>query len=143
MTEQPTKNKRLIVLVVSAIVALSLTLIFYYSFKDPVADKEMTELVAKYNENCPLIIQDGIRLESVSLPIEKVVQYNLTLLNVKKETAEIQVIKENIEQSLVSTTKANPGLKVFRDNNYTLIYNYKDIKGDFMFEIKIVPEQYK
>jgi len=141
--EQPAKNKRLIVLVISAIAALSLTLIFYYSFKDPVADSEMTELVAKYNENCPLIIQEGIQLESVNLPREKVVQYNLTLVNVKKETAEVGIIKENIEQSLISTVKANPGLKVFRDNKYTLIYNYKDIKGEFLFEIKISPEQYK
>ncbi len=141
--QQPTKKKRLIVLVISAIVALSLTLVLFYSFKDPVADKEMTELIAKYNENCPLIIQDGIQLESVSLPKEKVVQYNLTLVNVKKETAEIDVIKKNIEESLISTTKENPGLKVFRDNNYTLIYNYKDLKNEYLFEVVITPQQYK
>jgi len=141
--EQPAKNKRLIVLVISAIAALSLTLIFYYSFKDPVADSEMTELVAKYNENCPLIIQEGIQLESVNLPREKVVQYNLTLVNVKKETAEVEIIKQNIEQSLISTVKANPGLKVFRDNRYTLIYNYKDLKNEYLFEVVITPQQYK
>jgi len=141
--QQPTKKKRLIVLVISAIVALSLTLVLFYSFKDPVADKEMTELIAKYNENCPLIIQDGIQLESVNLPKEKVVQYNLSLVNVKKETAEIDVIKKNIEESLISTTKENPGLKVFRDNNYTLIYNYKDLKNEYLFEVVITPQQYK
>jgi len=141
--QQPTKKKRLIVLVISAIVALSLTLVLFYSFKDPVADKEMTELIAKYNENCPLIIQEGIQLESVSLPKEKVVQYNLTLVNVKKETAEIDVIKKNIEESLISTTKENPGLKVFRDQNYTLIYNYKDLKNEYLFEVVITPQQYK
>ena len=141
--QQPTKKKRLIVLVISAIVALSLTLVLFYSFKDPVADKEMTELIAKYNENCPLIIQEGIQLESVSLPKEKVVQYNLTLVNVKKETAEIDVIKKNIEESLISTTKENPGLKVFRDNNYTLIYNYKDLKNEYLFEVVITPQHYK
>ena len=141
--QQPTKKKRLIVLVISAIVALSLTLVLFYSFKDPVADKEMTELIAKYNENCPLIIQEGIQLESVSLPKEKVVQYNLTLVNVKKETAEIDVIKKNIEESLISTTKDNPGLKVFRDQNYTLIYNYKDLKNEYLFEVVITPQQYK
>ena len=141
--QQPTKKKRLVVLVISAIVALSLTLVLFYSFKDPVADKEMTELIAKYNENCPLIIQEGIQLESVSLPKEKVVQYNLTLVNVKKETAEIDVIKKNIEESLISTTKENPGLKVFRDQNYTLIYNYKDLKNEYLFEVVITPQQYK
>lgn len=141
--QQPTKNKKSTVLIVSAIVAFSLALILYYSFKEPAADKEMIELVAKYNNNCPLVIQEGIRLDNVTLPKDKVVQYNLTLLNVEKANAEIEVIKQNIEESLLSTVKANPGLKAFRDNNFTLIYNYDDKKADYLFEITITPEQYK
>lgn len=141
--QEPTKKRNSTVLIISAIVALSSALILYFSFKEPVADKEMIELVAKYNENCPLKIQEGIRLDNVTLPKDKVVQYNLTLLNVEKEKAEIETIKHNIEQSLISTTKANPGLKAFRDNNFTLIYNYDDKKEDYLFEITITPEQYK
>ncbi|HJY12209.1 MAG TPA: hypothetical protein VJ304_05435, partial [Flavobacterium sp.] len=96
--------------------------------------------------NCPLKIQEGIRLDSVSLPNlpeEEAVQYNLTLLNVDKETAEIDVIQAEIEKSLISTAKANPGLQVFRDNDYTLIYSYKDKKKTFLFAVKILPDQYK
>lgn len=141
--QQPTKNKKSTVLIVSAIVAFSLALILYYSFKEPVADKEMIELVEKYNNNCPLVIQEGIRLDNVTLPKDKVVQYNLTLLNVERATAEIEVIKQNVEESLLSTVKANPGLKAFRDNNFTLIYNYDDKKADYLFEITITPEQYQ
>ncbi|MBS7231755.1 hypothetical protein KHA90_12030 [Flavobacterium psychroterrae] len=141
--EQPTKKKNLTALIISAIVALSLALIVYYSFKEPVADKEMVELVEKYNANCPLTIQQGIRLDNVTLPKDKVVQYNLTLLNVDKQTAEVDTIKLNIQESLISTVKANPGLKIFRDNNFTLIYNYDDKKADYLFEITITPEQYK
>lgn len=141
--EQPTKKKNLTVLVISAIVALSLALILYYSFKEPVADKEMVELVEKYNANCPLTIQPGIRLDNVTLPKDKVVQYNLTLLNLEKQSAEIDTIKLNIQQSLISTVKANPGLRAFRDNGFTLIYNYDDKKADYLFEITITPDQYK
>ncbi|MBF4517364.1 hypothetical protein IRZ71_13455 [Flavobacterium sp. ANB] len=141
--QQPSKKKRLIVLVISGIIALSASLILYYSPKDPNLNIEITELVAKYNENCPLLIQPGIRLDSVSLPKKQVVQYNLTLVNVEKETAEIGTIKENIEQSLISTAKANPGIKTFRDNNFTLIYHYSDVKKVYLFEVTIVPDQYK
>lgn len=141
--QEPTKKKNSTVLIISAILALSLALILYFSFKEPVVDKEMIELVAKYNQNCPLTIQEGIRLDNVTLPKDKVVQYNLTLLNVEKETAEIQTIKENIAQSLLSTVKANPGLKAFRDNDFTLIYNYDDKKENYLFEVTITPEQYK
>ncbi|URC13348.1 hypothetical protein [Flavobacterium sp. B183] len=141
--QQPTKKKNSTILIVCAIAALLLALIAYCSFKEPVTDKGMIELVAKYNENCPLTIQEGIRLDNVTLPKDKVVQYNLTLLNVEKETAEIEVIKRNIEESLLSTVKANPGLKAFRDNDFTLIYNYDDKKENYLFQIMITPDQYK
>lgn len=142
MKEQ-TKTKKSTVLIISAIAALSIALIFYYSLKNPAADAQITELVANYNKNCPLVIQEGIRLDSVSLPDSKDVQYNLTLLNVEKKTAEIDTIKQNIEQSLLSTVKANPGLKTFRDNDFTLNYNYNDKNKVNLFQIVIVPDQYK
>lgn len=141
--KQPSKKKRLIVLIISGIIALSASLILYFSPKDPNLNIEITELVAKYNENCPLLIQPGIRLDSVSLPQKQVVQYNLTLVNVEKQTAEIETIKENIAQSLISTAKSNPGLRTFRKNSFTLIYSYKDKKGIYLFEVTITPDQYK
>ena len=141
--QQTTNKKRVNVLIISAIAALSLSLFLYYSSKDPNANIEITELVTKYNKNCPLVIQEGIRLDSVSLPEEQVVQYNLTLEKVEKKTADVSVIQKEIEKSLVSTAKANPGLKTFRDYQFTLIYNYSDKNKVFLFDIKITPEQYK
>lgn len=116
---------------------------FYLGEKEDEVNAEVVELIAKYNKNCPLNIQEGIRLDSVSLHGEKTVQYNLTLLNVTKETAEVNVIQEEIRKSLLSTAKANTGLQVFRENDYTLIYSYSDKKKVFLFDIKIFPDQYK
>ncbi|AOC95061.1 hypothetical protein BB050_01938 [Flavobacterium anhuiense] len=116
---------------------------FYLGEKEDEVNTEVVELIAKYNKSCPLNIQEGIRLDSVSLHGEKTVQYNLTLLNVTKETAEVNVIQEEIRKSLLSTAKANTGLQVFRENDYTLIYSYSDKKKVFLFDIKIFPDQYK
>ena len=147
---QDKKNKRKQNILLFGVIGIAVVLAVYFQFflsENKVEVKtEITELVAKYNKNCPLKIQEGIRLDSVSLPNvteEREVQYNLTLQNVDKETAEIDVIKTEIEKSLISTAKANPGLQVFRDNDYTLIYSYKDKKNVFLFEVKILPDQYK
>ena len=147
---QDKKNRRkqniLVVGVIGIAVALAVYFQFFISENADETKTEVKELVAKYNKNCPLKIQEGIQLDSVSLPNvtdEKDVQYNLTLLNIEKETAEIDVIKTEIEKSLISTAKANPGLQVFRDNDYTLIYSYKDKKKAFLFDVKILPDQYK
>ncbi|MCI9844219.1 hypothetical protein [Flavobacterium pectinovorum] len=137
------KQNILLLVLIGIAVAFVVFFQFFLSEKADEVHTEITELVEKYNKNCPLTIQEGIRLDSVSLHEERIVQYNLTLLNVAKETAEINVIKAEIEKSLISTAKANSGLQVFRDNDYTLIYHYSDKKKAFLFDVKLFPDQYK
>ncbi|WP_264535327.1 hypothetical protein [Flavobacterium sp. N1736] len=148
MQKNQSKRKQNILLFIGIGIAVTLAVYFqvYLSKSKHEIKTEITELVTKYNKNCPLTIQEGIRLDSVTLPNlpdEDVVQYNLTLINVEKETAEINVIHNEIEKSLLSTAKANQGLQVFRDNDFSLIYNYYDKKKVFLFKVKILPDQYK
>lgn len=145
MQEKQSKRKQNIILLVIIGIAIALAVYFQFflSEKADEVNTEITTLVGKYNKNCPLKIQEGICLDSVSLPEERVVQYNLTLLNVEKVTAEVDVIQVEMEKSLLSTAKANTGLQVFRDNDYTLIYSYSDKKKTFLFNVKILPDQYK
>ncbi|UWY28930.1 hypothetical protein [Flavobacterium sp. TR2] len=137
------KSTALLLLLIGIAVAFVVYFQFYLDKKEDQVNTEVVELIAKYNKSCPLNIQEGIRLDSVSLHEERMVQYNLTLLNVAKETAEVNVIQEEIKKSLLSTAKANPGLQVFRDNDYTLNYSYSDKKKVFLFDVKIQPDQYK
>ncbi|MEN2402140.1 hypothetical protein GKZ90_0020290 [Flavobacterium sp. MC2016-06] len=136
------QNRRLIITIVTAVVLVGIIQFYFYKGVDEV-NVEVKELVGKYNKNCPLAIQEGIRLDSVSLLKNKEVQYNLTLVHVEKETADVNVINKEIEKSLISTAKANPGLQVFRDNDYALIYSYSDRKKVFLFKVVIAPDQYK
>lgn len=137
------KQNILLLIIIGVALALAAFFQFYLSENADEVNTEVTELVAKYNKNCPLNIQEGIRLDSVTLPEERTVQYNLTLLNVEKEKAEINVIQDEIQKSLISTARSNKGLQVFRDNDYTLIYSYSDKKKAFLFTVKILPDQYK
>lgn len=137
------KSTGLLLLLIGIAVAFVAYFQFYLGEKEDEVNTEVKELVVKYNKSCPLNIQEGIRLDSVTLPQERTVQYNLTLIKVVKETAEISVIQEEIRKSLLSTAKANLGLQVFRENDYTLIYSYSDKKKVFLFDVKILPDEYK
>ncbi|WDF63129.1 hypothetical protein [Flavobacterium sp. KACC 22763] len=137
------KSTVLLLVLIGIAVAFVAYFQFYLGEKEDEVNTEVVELIAKYNKSCPLNIQEGIRLDSVSLHEEKTVQYNLTLLNVMKKTAEVNVIQEEIKKSLLSTAKANTGLQVFRENDYTLVYSYSDKKKVFLFDIKVLPDQYK
>ena len=132
-------------LILSLAIALALVTFFQFYLSENTQHEhiEITQLVDKYNKNCPLLIQEGIRLDSVNLPEERAVQYNLTLVKVEKETAEIAVIRDEIKKSILSTAKANPGLQVFRENDYTLIYSYYDNKKKFLFKVNVLPDQYQ
>jgi len=144
--QQKTSNKKqniILLILIGVAIGLAVFFQFYLSENATETNTEITELVAKYNKNCPLTIQEGIRLDSVTLPQEKTVQYNLTLLNTEKETTEIDVVKEEIRKSLISTAKANKGFQIFRDNDYTLNYSYVDKKKVFLFDIKVLPDEYK
>ena len=138
------QNIRLLFIIIIAVVLVALFQFYLYKSARTV-NTEIVELVEKYNKNCPLIIQEGIRLDSVSLPEaeDRIVQYNLTLVNVEKETADVNVIHQEIEKSLISTAKANPGLKVFRENDFVLVYRYNDKKKVFLFKVTIMPDLYK
>ncbi|MBE8727252.1 hypothetical protein [Flavobacterium hungaricum] len=133
------------VLLIAVGIAIVLVVLFqfYLSHDAKETNTEINELVEKYNKNCPLRIQEGIQLDSVSLPKERRVQYNLTLLNVEKETAEVEIVQEEIRKSLISTAKANPGLQIFREKDFILIYHYNDKKKAFLFDIEVFPYQYK
>lgn len=146
MQQKQSKRKQNILLLFIIVIAVVLVASFQlYLYKSAgTVNTEIVELVGKYNKNCPLIIQEGIRLDSVSLhEKDRVVQYNLTLMNVEKETAEINVIHKEIEKSLISTAKANTGLKVFRDNDFALVYSYNDKNKMFLFKVTIMPDLYK
>ncbi|WP_276379830.1 hypothetical protein [Flavobacterium sp. H4147] len=145
MQEKESKLKRNIWLFVAIAIALALVTFFQFYLSENTQHEhtEITQLVDKYNKNCPLLIQEGIRLDSVNLPEERAVQYNLTLVKVEKETAEIAVIRDEIKKSILSTAKANPGLQVFRENDYTLIYSYYDNKKKFLFKVNVLPDQYQ
>ncbi|MRX40551.1 hypothetical protein GJU43_14775 [Flavobacterium sp. LC2016-23] len=145
MQEKENKRKQNIRLLVAIGIAVILVVLgqFYFYKSTNALNSEITELVTKYNKNCPLLIQEGIRLDSVSLPEKKAAQYNLTLLHVEKKTADIGVIQKEIEKSLISTAKTNPGLQAFRDNDFALFYSYSDKNKVFLFKITIAPDQYK
>lgn len=133
----------LLLVIVCIAISAAILLPIYLSRSENKTNAEIKELVVKYNQSCPLTIQVGIRLDSVTLPRERRVQYNLTLLNIEKETAEVKLIEQEIRKTLISTAKANPGLQVFRDKDYILIYHYSDKKKAFLFDIEIFPDQYK
>jgi hypothetical protein len=143
MEEKERKKKLLIrktaqILVVGVVISV----VQHFFFKDKSVGNELTALVTKYNAACPIMISNDIRMESVNSLPHNTVQYDFSLVHVQKRIVDVSALKMTIEKQIMATSKTNPSLEAFRDNNSTVIYNYKDRDEKELFKIMLTPEMY-
>lgn len=119
--------------------------------KSELKDKLNQESFADYlqkvsdetNKKCPMTIDKNTRLDNTLVLSGNTIQYNYTLVNFEKGSADIELIEKEFTKILLNDVRTNPGLKIFRDRNITMSYYYKDMNGDFVYNYKVTPDMYK
>jgi hypothetical protein len=143
MEDKQRKKKLLIRKIIQiAVVVVLVSVAQYYYSKYKSVGKELTVLVENYNKACPMMISNDIRMESVNTLPHNAVEYDFTLVNVQKESIEVEALKKSVEKEIMESSKTNPSLEAFRDNSSTVIYNYKDSNQKELFKITLTPEMY-
>jgi len=137
-------NKRLFIRkgikIVFVVVLVILAQQFF--FKNKTIGNEIKPLVENYNKACPMMISEDICMESVNSLPDNTVQYDFTLVHVKKETIDVKALKKSVEKEILSTSKTNPSLEAFRNNNSTVVYIYRDKDQKNLFKVVLTPEMY-
>lgn len=85
------------------------------------------------NKLTPQILNDGIRLDSVSTEPNKVFKYNYTLTDDVKENVtpeQIETFKKEAKEGALQAVKTSADLQEFRDNDVVLKYSYYDKNGN-------------
>lgn len=141
--EKTSNTKRLIGSVVGAVVGVLIAVFIQQQFfKEPTFDKMLMKVASELNESCPVMVDGETRLDNaVTLP-GNVFQYNYTLINLPIDSINIQEFEKYMQPQILNNVKTNPDLKLFRENEVTMSYYYKDSKGTFISKITITPEQY-
>lgn len=143
MEEKQRKRKLLIRKVIKIIFVLVLIFcVQHFYIKNKMIGDEITPLVTNYNNACPMMISDDIRMESVNSLPENTVQYDFTLVRVIKENANVAALKTSVEKEILGTSKTNPSLEAFRNNNSTVVYVYRDNNQKMLFKVVLTPEMY-
>ncbi|MCX6239793.1 MAG: hypothetical protein NTY07_19985 [Bacteroidia bacterium] len=120
-----------------------MVLVQHFFFKAPSFDKQMMQAASELNKTCPMMVDKETQLDnSVALP-EKTFQYNYTLVNMVKDSIDIQSFKNYIEPIVTNNMKTNPDMKFYRDNKITMSYYYKDKNGVFVIKIAVTPDKYQ
>jgi hypothetical protein len=139
------ENKRKIVPIVVGI--LTFFIAFYFTqqlFNNSNSfDDVLMQTASEMNKNCPFMIDQETQLDNTHALPNNVFQYNYTLINLEKQNVDIDQIKSYLEPKILNNVKSDPNMKVFREKEVTINYNYKDKHGDFILLISATPEKYK
>lgn len=123
-----------------------LLLILFSCKKEKTIDDELKEAAANMNKSTPQILNDGVRLDSVTVQPGKTLKYNYTLTEDVKENVtpeEIETFKSQAKEGAVRVMKTSEDMHEFRDNNVSLQYSYFDKNGKPIAEFIISPAEYK
>jgi hypothetical protein len=144
MEEKQRKKKLLIRKIIQiAVVVILISVAQYYFVKDKSVGNELTALITKYDAACPIMISNDIRMESVNTLPHNTVQYDFTLVHVQKETVDVEALKKSVEKEIMASSKMNPSLQAFRDDDSIVIYSYKDSNQNELFKITLTPDMYQ
>lgn len=128
------------------VLSLSSLLLLISCNKEKTIDDELKEAAVNMNKLTPQILNDGIRLDSVSAEPNKVFKYNYTLTQDVKENVteeEINTFKREAKEGAVNAIKTSADMKEFRDNDVMLKYSYYDKNGKPTADFSVTSAEYK
>ncbi|MDJ1499458.1 hypothetical protein [Xanthocytophaga agilis] len=114
-----------------------------YFFRAPGLDKQLLNAASEINKTCPVMIDQETRLDNTFSTSKSDFRYNYTLVNRSKEEIDVAALENYIKPPLIKNIRTNPEMSLFRNNEITLTYTYKDKNGTFVLSLPIKPEEYK
>jgi len=94
------------------------------------------------NKDCPFIIDDNTRLDSVNSPGANILQNNYTLLNDIVDDIDVVAFQNIFKPEIINYLEGTPETEDFRKNNATLVYKYFDKEKKFVTDIVLLPGEY-
>jgi predicted secreted Zn-dependent protease len=112
-------------------------------FGVPSFDKILMKTASELNKMCPIMVDQYTRWDNTAALPNNTFEYNYTLISHTKSEVNLDTAKKYVLPGLINRVKTEPDLKMFRDKNVTMIYNYHDKNGVFVVRYSITPDMYK
>jgi len=128
------------------ILGIMILIALLVSCKSPEPPEQLSQidrLARSINYKCPFMVDPDTRMDSVFFPNDTTFQYDYTLTKVDQEDVDIRGLTAYIGSQLLETVQTSSTMQVQRDSELTLVFHYRDRKGDFVTQIIIKPEQYQ
>ena len=106
-------------------------------------DKKLLEVANEINKHTPVLVDSTTRLDDAIALTGNKFQYNYTLLTVDKESTDTLSLKHRLEEKMIASIKTNLKKGLLINNKTTLLYNYRDKNGSYLFNFAISSDNYE
>ena len=114
----------------------------YYSSKPTSAlftvDDTLKQVADGINKQCPQRIDSTTVLDGTTAAFNNIFAYNYTI-SIDTNKYHLKDMESAMTKYLQNNYKTNPAAEDFKRMKTTLLYNYKDVQGNFLFRVKIIP----
>jgi hypothetical protein len=87
---------------------------------------------AEINKKCPIATDENTRMDSATVFNEYMITYHYTIHTVSNKDIDLAKFKGSMQSAMDEKYKTDPQLKIYRDNNIAVAYDYKDKTGGFL-----------
>jgi hypothetical protein len=93
------------------------------------------------NRKLPMMQDEATRLDKVSAGRGEV-EYFLSLPSQSKADLHLPELEETLRKNITVGYKTNSQLEAYCEYNVLMKYEYRDMNGDFLFEIAVSPKDF-
>ena len=134
--------KRLLLLF--SLISLACLIAFWgCASKNKELNHKLNEMASNLNGSTPVMLDRFTRFDSASVTKNNEFCYYYTILNTTNADSLFKELKQSISENIRSQVASSPDLRIFRDNDVTLRYFYRDSLQNVVHDITVTPAQYK
>lgn len=105
-------------------------------------DETLAVVASEINKNCPMYIDQELRMDNTMAMPNKILQYNYTIVNYALEELNMEVVESTLFTGILENIQTNPDMKEMRDAKVSFSYYYKDKNGVYVTKYLVTPDMY-
>lgn len=102
---------------------------------------ELQQITTEMNKTLPMKVDAETRLDNTQYIAPKTVQYNYTVLAANSDSlvVDLSELKKYLQENSQKLLDTAPEMKLFRENEVTMKYYYKDKNGKHLLDFTVTP----
>lgn len=141
---KPSQRNKIVAGIAVGIVFWAIVYMVQRTYVKPfVQDKVLQLAAAQASTQCPIMVDETTRMDSVGAGPGNALRYYFTLVGIERSQVDTAVFLQQQVPHLTENIRTNDALRVYREYKTTMIYAYHDNSAKHIASITVTPEMYE